>query len=59
MEKGRGSTREREREIKEIVIQATAQGTFSAPKRCLYFRRITDTREKPAHVYKILHFFRA
>ena len=44
---------ERERDIKEILIEATVQGTISAPSRCLRFRRIWDTRQKPARLYKI------
>ena len=43
--------RESEIKIKEILIQETLHGMTSAQSRVLCFRRISDTREKPAHFY--------
>ena len=56
---GRSGEREIGRERKEILIQATVQGMTSSLSRCLCFRRISDTREKPALLYQILHSFLA
>ena len=44
-----GRIGEREREIKEILIQETVQGTISGPRRSLWSSRISDKREKIAH----------
>ena len=51
--------RSRERGIKEILIQATVQGTISVANMCLCFRRISDTREKTALLNQIHHSFLA
>ena len=51
--------RESEIKIKEILIQETLHGMTSAQSRVLCFRRISDTREKPAHFYQVFHSFLA
>ena len=63
---GRERVRERERkrvsrdrEVNEILIPLSVQGRSSVPSRCMGFRKITDTRENPALLYKILHSFLA
>lgn len=45
---------EREREINEVLTQAPVHGKISVLSRCLCFRRISDTREKAALLYKII-----
>ena len=47
----------RDRERKEIFIQATIQDTTSRPSRCLGFRRISDIREYPTLFYQFFHSF--
>ena len=46
-----------ERDIMDILIRATVQGMISALSSCLNFRRVSYTREKPAHLYQIIHSF--
>ena len=49
----------RRRDIKDILIQATVQGRITSPRKFLCFRRISDTRDKPALLYQMLHCFLA
>ena len=55
----RQKERGREREIMEILIQAIVQEIISALCGCLNFGRVSDTREKAAHLYPIIHSFLA
>ena len=50
---------EGEGERNEILIQATVHGRTSDPRRCLCLRRKSDTMDKPALLYQIIHSFLA
>ena len=47
----RGS-KEGEREVQELLIQATVNGRIIAPRTCLGLSWISHKWDKPAHVYE-------
>jgi len=51
--------KKREREVKELLIQATVNGRIIAPRTCLGLRWISHQWEKPAHLYQSLLSFMA
>ena len=55
----RRRSKEGEREVKELLMQATANGRIIAPRTCLGLRWISHKWDKPAHVYESLLSFRA
>ena len=48
-----------EREVKELLFQATVNGRIIAPRTCLSLRWIAHKWDKPAHVYQSLPSFMA
>ena len=48
-----------EREVKELLLQATVYGRIIAPRTCLGLRWISYKWDKPAHVYQSLLSFQA
>ena len=52
-------SKEGEREVQELLIQATVNGRIIAPRTCLSLRWISHKENKPAHVYQMLLSFLA
>ena len=48
-----------EREVKELLFQATVNGRIIAPRTCLGVRWISHKWDKPAHLYESLLSFLA
>ena len=48
-----------EREVKELLFQATVNGRIIATRTCLSLRWIAHKWDKPAHVYQSLLSFMA
>ena len=55
----RRRSKEGEREVQELWIQATVNGRIISPRTCLGLRWISHKWDKPAHVYESLLSFRA
>ena len=55
----RRRSKEGEREVQELLIQATVNGRIIAPRTCLGLRWISHKWDKQAHVYQSLLSFRA
>ena len=55
----RRRSKEGEREVKELLIQATVNGRIIAPRTCLSLRWIAHKWDKAAHLYQSLLSFRA
>ena len=53
----RRRSKEGEREVQELLIQATVNGRIIAPRTCLGLRWISHKWDQPAHLYQSLLSF--